>query len=209
VHLPSPAALLYILLIVSAVLVAIIAFRPAITHSREGKMLAFVAFLILPVLCMSWGASEHIDRSKQTAFCLSCHIMESHGKSLYVDDPSYLAAAHFQNHRIPVEEACYTCHTDYALYGGVVAKMRGLRHIYIQYVGTPPRPDDIKLYSPYNNRECLYCHLGARLFESNPIHMAMLSSLKSNQVSCMTSGCHSTVHNVATLNQVKFWSPAQ
>ncbi len=208
-HLPSPAALLYIFVVVSVVLIAIIAFRPAITHSRECKMLAFVAFLILPVLCMSWGASEHIDRSKQTAFCLTCHIMESHGKSLYVDDPSYLAAAHFQNHRIPVDEACYTCHTDYALYGGVVAKMRGLRHIYIQYLGTPPSPDNIKLYSPYNNRECLHCHLGARSFESNPIHVAIRDSLTSNQTSCMTSGCHDTVHNVGSLNQVKFWSPVQ
>ena len=208
-HLPSPAALLYVLLVVSAVLITIIAVRPAITHSREGKVLAFVAFLILPVLCMSWGASEHIDRSKQTAFCLTCHIMESHGKSLYVDDPSYLAAAHFQNHRIPVDEACYTCHTDYALYGGVVAKLRGLRHIYIQYLGTPPSPDNIKLYSPYNNRECLYCHLGARSFESNPIHVAIRDSLTSNQTSCMTSGCHDTVHNVTSLDHVKFWSPAQ
>ena len=58
---------------------------------------------------------------------------------MYVDDVSYLAAAHFQNHRIPADEACYTCHTDYALYGGVRAKFRGLRHIYVQYLGTPPR----------------------------------------------------------------------
>lgn len=25
---------------------------------------------------------------------------------------AYLAAAHFQNHRIPADEACYTCHTN-------------------------------------------------------------------------------------------------
>ena len=135
--------------------------------------------------------------------------MESHGKSLYVDDPAYLAAAHFQNHRIPVDEACYTCHTNYALYGGVRAKLRGLRHIYIQYIGTPPDPDKIQLYSPYNNRECLHCHLGARSFESNPIHMALLDSIKSNATSCMTSGCHDTVHAVGTLDKAKFWSPAQ
>jgi len=208
-HLPSPEALLYILLVISAVLIATIAFRPAVTRSREGKMLAFVAFLILPVLCMMWGASEHINRSEQTTFCLSCHIMESHGKSLYVDDPSYLAAAHFQNHRIPVDQACYTCHTDYALYGGFQAKLRGLHHIYVQYLGTPPSPDQIKLYSPYDNRECLHCHLGARSFESNPIHVAIHDSLTSNQMSCMTSGCHDTVHNVGSLDKVKFWSPAQ
>jgi hypothetical protein len=73
-HLPSPEGLLYILLVVSAVLIATIVARPAITGSREGKMLAFVAFLILPVLCTTWGATEHIDRSKQTKFCLSCRV---------------------------------------------------------------------------------------------------------------------------------------
>lgn len=208
-NVPSPPALLYTLLLISAVLIALIAVRPAITGSREGKMLAFTAFFILPVMCASWGTTEHIDRSKQTSFCLSCHIMKPYGKSLYVDDPSYLAGAHFQNHRVPVDEACYTCHTDYALYGGVRAKLRGLRHIYVQYLGTPPSADKIKLYSAYNNRECLHCHLGARSFESNEIHMAVLDSLKSNETSCLTSGCHDTVHGVASLGKVKFWSPAQ
>lgn len=206
-NVPSPQALLYTLLVVSAVLVALIAVRPSITASREGKMLAFLAFFILPTLCVSWGATEHIDRSKQTKFCLSCHVMEAYGKSLYVDDASYVAAAHFQNHRIPVDEACYTCHTDYALYGGFRAKIRGLRHIYVQYFGTIPKP--IKLYNPYNNRECLHCHLGARSFQSNEIHTAILDSLKSNQTSCMTSGCHDRIHNVESLSKVKFWSPAQ
>lgn len=186
-----------------------IVLRPSLTTSREGKIFAFVAFCILPVLCASLAASEHVDRSKQTKFCLSCHIMEPYGKSLYVDDPSYIAAAHFQNHRIPVDEACYTCHTNYVFYGGILAKLRGLRHIYVQYLGTPPSPEKIKLYSPYNNRECLHCHLGARSFESNEIHMAILGSLKSNETSCMTTGCHDTVHNVQNLDKVKFWSPAQ
>jgi cytochrome c-type protein NapC len=209
VNLPSPAALLYALLAVTAVLIAIIVFRPSLTSSREGKILAFMAFFVLPILGGSLAASEHIDRSKQTTFCVSCHIMESHGKSLYVDDPNYLAAAHFQNHLVPVDEACYTCHTDYALYGGVQAKLRGLRHIYVEYFGHPPKPEDIKLYTPYNNRECLHCHLGARAFEKVKLHTIVMASLKDNKTSCLTGGCHDTVHNVGSLDQVKFWSPTQ
>jgi nitrate/TMAO reductase-like tetraheme cytochrome c subunit len=42
-----------------------------------------------------------MERSKTTTFCLSCHTMESFGKSLYVDDPTHIPAAHFQNHRVP------------------------------------------------------------------------------------------------------------
>jgi cytochrome c-type protein NapC len=209
VTLPGPATLLYAALVLGIILIGIIVLRPSLTTSREGKIFAFVALCVLPVFCEFGAASEHIERTKQTTFCLSCHIMESHGQSLYVDNPSYLAAAHFQNHLVPPDEACYTCHTNYALYGGVLAKFRGLRHIYVQYFGNPPRPDQIKLYTPYNNRECLHCHLGARSFESNAIHMAIMDSLKSDQMSCLTSGCHDTVHAVDTLDKVKFWKPVQ
>jgi len=208
-NLPSPETLLYALLVITAVLIAIIVGRPSITVSAAGKMLAFVAFCVLPVVCGSMAASTHIERSKQTKFCLSCHIMEPYGKSLYVDDPSYIPAAHFQNHRVPPDEACYTCHTDYGLYGGVRAKLGGLRHIYIQYFGTPPRPEDIQLYKPYNNRECLHCHAGARSFEGNAVHTAMRDQLISNEMSCISSGCHDTVHNVKEQSKLKFWTPGQ
>jgi cytochrome c-type protein NapC len=207
--LPGPETLLYLALVIAVILIAIIVVHPAITATRGGKIFAFMALFFLPILCLFGAASDHVERSKQTTFCLSCHIMEPYGKSLYVDDKQYVPAAHFQNHRIPVDEACYTCHTDYALYGGIRAKLRGLRHIYIQYLGHPPQPDQIKLYTPYNNRECLHCHLGARGFQSNAVHVAIMDSLKSNEMSCVTSGCHDTIHNVGEQGKVKFWSPAQ
>jgi cytochrome c-type protein NapC len=203
----GPTALLYVLIGVSVALVAMVVFRPNLTATREGKIFAFLAFFALPIVSASMGASEHLERSKQRAFCLSCHVMEPHGRSLYVDDPHYLAAAHFQNHRVPADEACYTCHTDYTMYGGFRSKLRGLRHVYAYYVGAPMNP--IHLYQPYNNRECLHCHAGARSFEDDPTHGAMLGDLKSNQLSCLSSGCHDTVHNVAQQKDVKFWSPSQ
>jgi cytochrome c-type protein NapC len=208
-NLPAPETLLYTLLVVSAALIAIVVIRPGVTRSAAGKALVFVAFCILPVLCGSMAATTHIERSKRTQFCLSCHIMEPYGRSLYVDDPSYIPAAHFQNHRVPADEACYTCHTNYGLYGGFRAKLGGLRHIYIQYFGTPPSPENIKLYTAYNNRECLHCHAGARSFESNPVHVAMMDQLKSNGLSCVSSGCHDVVHNLKDQATVKFWNPDQ
>ncbi len=153
------------------------------------------------------GTSYQIDRSKRIEFCLSCHIMEPYGRSLYVDDKSFLAAAHFQNHRVPPDVACYTCHTDYVLYGSFRAKLRSLRHVYAQYIGRPKQP--IRLYHPYNNRECLHCHLGARSFEEASTHAALRDDLISNQMSCLTSGCHSVVHNVELLDRVKFWREHQ
>ena len=81
--------------------------------------------------------------------------------------------------------------------------MRGLKHVYVQYLGHPANP--IRLYTPYNNRECLHCHSGARSFEENPVHIALLADIKSSQLSCISSGCHDTVHNVGQLDRSKYW----
>lgn len=203
----EPTPILFLVFGVTGALLVLLILRPAATASRGGKILAFLGLFILPVTCVVIGTHEHLERSKQTQFCLSCHIMEPYGRSLHVDDPGYLAAAHFQNHRIPPDQACYTCHTDYTLYGGLRAKLRGLRHVYVQYLGTPKQP--IRLYQAYNNRECLHCHLGARSFEESATHAAMQGDLVSNQMSCLTVGCHNIVHNVAQLNGVKTWSPSR
>ena len=202
-NLPSPEMLLYALLMITALLIATIVVRPAITSSVTGKMLAFIAFCILPVLCGSMAASTHIERSKQTKFCISCRIMEPYGKSLYADEPSYIPASHFQNHRVPPDEACYTCHTDYVMYGTLLTKLHGLRHVYVQYLSKPENP--IRLYTPYNNRECLHCHAGARSFEDGAVHMAIMSDIVSNQISCISSGCHNNVHDAAHINEIKLW----
>jgi len=200
---PGPAALLYVLIGVTIVLVATIVFRPSLTATRGGKQLAFMVYFLLPAVVASMGASEHMERSKQTQFCLSCHVMDPYGRSLYIDNPMYVPAAHFQNARIPREEACYTCHTDYVMYGSILAKLRGLRHVYVQYLGTVPKT--IQLYNPYSNRECLHCHDGARSFEEGAVHMAIMSDIVSNQLSCISSGCHNNVHNAAHVGEMKLW----
>jgi cytochrome c-type protein NapC len=204
---PGPQTLVFLLIGASILLILVVVMRPSITTSREGKILAFVALLIVPIVALGVGASEHIERSEQTQFCLSCHIMEPYGKSLYVDDSAYIPAAHFQNHRVPADTACYTCHTDYAMFGTLRAKLEGLHHVYVYWFGTPMDP--IRLYHPYNNRECLHCHSGARSFEESATHTAMMRDLKSNKISCTTSGCHDTFHPVDKLGQVKFWKPTE
>lgn len=201
-----PIAPVLAVLAITAIVVALVVLRPGLTAVRGGKILAFFGFLIFPVVASMLGFESHIERSKETSFCLGCHIMAPYGKSLYVDDPSYIPAAHFQNARVPRDQACYTCHTDYSLYGGFKSKIRGLHHIYAQYLSTPQQP--IKLYHPYNNRECLHCHLGARSFEQGAVHNAdpqTMIDIKSNKLSCVSSGCHDSVHNISKASQVKYW----
>ena len=203
-----PASVILLFCIGAALLALFVGFRVHLTRSREGKMLAFVALFALPVMAAWAGFSEQMDRAESTKFCLSCHIMDDFGKSLYIDDPSYIPAAHFQNNRVPRDQACYTCHTNYTMFGTVTAKMHGLRHLWVQYIGTVPKPEAIKLYDAYNNRECLHCHLGARNFEEGSAHNKVpdrLSLIKSNKLSCVSSGCHEFVHDVASLKDDTFW----
>lgn len=201
-----PTVAVIALLTITLGIVGLLLARPGITAARGGKILAFLGLFIFPILVGTLGFQTHYERSKQTQFCLSCHIMEPYGKSLHVDDASYIPAAHFQNNRIPRDEACYTCHTDYTLYtGGIKAKIRGLHHIYAQYIGRPQQP--IKLYQAFNNRECLHCHAGARSFEQGATHSALMDDIKSNRMSCLSSGCHDMVHNIAQLDHLKYWRP--
>src|SRR5580693_5151453 len=121
----GPQSLVFLLIGTSILLILVVVIRPSITASREGKIIAFLALFIVPLVAAGVGASEHMERSEQTQFCLSCHIMEPYGRSLYVDDKAYIPAAHFQNHRIPADKACYTCHTEYGNSRTVPAKMEG------------------------------------------------------------------------------------
>jgi cytochrome c-type protein NapC len=199
---------LFILLAISLVLIILI--KPSVTLTQAGKVFAFLSLFIFPVMAAMMGSSAHIEHSKSTGFCLSCHVMAPYGRSLYVDDSEYLAANHFQNNRVPRSQACFTCHTDYTLYGDIHSKLRGLKHVSVQYFGTIPKK--VKLYNPYNNRECLHCHLGARSYEEGATHNEesnRLALIRGNKVSCISSGCHNIVHNVAELDKVKFWSASQ
>lgn len=204
---PLPITLALIAL--SLLLALFVGFREGISRSREGKMLAFVSLLILPVVSVWGGFEEHLDRATSTQFCLSCHVMADFGKSLHYDDKSYIPAAHYQNNRVPRDHACYTCHTDYAMFGGVKAKFNGLHHIFVQYFGTVPKPEEIKLYKPFPNETCLHCHLGSRKFEEvNGHHKTadMLDKVKSGKLSCISSGCHDTIHEIGDLKDAKFWN---
>jgi cytochrome c-type protein NapC len=135
--------------------------------------------------------------------------MIPYGQSLYVDDPGHIPAQHFQNHRVPADMACYSCHADYTIYGPLKDKLQGLKRIYVQYVSTAPDPAAIRIAGGFKNAQCLHCHLGARSFEENPVHAAMMDSLKSEQVSCLGSGCHDTAHDVVNVSHLKMWRPAQ
>ena len=123
-----PTFLILAVMVITIILAALVVARPALTVARGGKMLAFLAFFIFPVFAGLMGMENHMERSKQTSFCLTCHIMGPYGKSLYVDDSSYIPSSAFS------ERAC-------AARSGLLYlphRLHHLRHFQLQNEGVAP-----------------------------------------------------------------------
>jgi len=181
---------------------------PTLSSAPGGRVLLLLVLLVMPILLIQIGAARTLSGSKQKEFCTSCHEMEVYDVSLRIDDPEFVPANHFQNRLVPQDTACYTCHTDYTLYGDVSAKLNGLKHVWVHYFGDVPAPGEIALYTPYPNDNCLQCHRGGRNFEKKRPHTTegvTLELLYTNQKSCVGKGCHDKIHDIDNLARHELW----
>ena len=164
-------------------------------NSNTWKLLAFFLIAVFPVLYVLGVATERMDTMKSVKFCGGCHVMTPYVTSLSVEDDEPLSSVHFRNNYVPQETACYSCHTGYAMFGEIEAKIRGLRHVWA-YVSNS-YGDTLALYEPYENEDCLACHRTAQRFKVNKYHVKQKDFflvVQSGDLSCMASGCHDVAH---------------
>lgn len=185
------------------ILAGVIMVSPRVTRHMSGRVVAFLGIFILPIVVLLGGGNDHMTRSKTTEFCISCHVMEPYYESLYIDESRHLPAVHFQNRTIPRDKACFTCHTQYTMFGDMKAKLNGLKHLWVYYM--EEIPERIELYEPYNNRECLHCHSGSRAFEENEQHVQARARLQEGELRCFS--CHFKKHGVHELDRFPKWEP--
>ena len=180
-----------------------------LAEERAGRVLLLLGIAVLPLATLGVTVRHGLHESTRTAFCRdSCHEMAPFAKTLLIDDDELVPAVHFQNNLLTRDHACFTCHADYTMFGDLKAKIGGLRHIYRHYVGGVP--DEIELYEPFPNDNCLWCHRGARRFEGSKHHKtaaAPLAKILSGEVSCMKSDCHDLIHPVDDLDSYELWEP--
>ncbi len=193
------------LVALTILLILIVAGRTGLPWRPGGRAVSIVALLVLPAVVTWGGLSHHLDEARSTEFCLSCHEMEPYGRSLRVAEPTRLAAAHYQNRRISRDEACYTCHTSYTLFGDFQAKISGVKHVLVHFANSGEPAGPLQLYEPYENRDCLRCHDGARSYLESAGHQGNLHELVSGAVSCLA--CHGPAHGTADLATGEVWEP--
>lgn len=194
--------LIIVALLAGLAIVALLYFGvDALSQHRWGRIALLIGIVAIPLLVSAGSVSSGIHESSRTSFCLSCHEMERHGMSLFADNRAALAATHYQNRLVEREETCYSCHTDYAMFGGVKAKLNGLRHVWVHYFGKVPKK--IELYQPYPSANCLHCHEDARRFVEAPPHQPILGALYGGSTSCL--GCHNVAHDMNAVDTHKLW----
>jgi cytochrome c-type protein NapC len=189
--------------LVVALLVAglgLVGFRQ-LAATAWGRVALMVAAGLLPLSMSVAGLRSGVAESSRTRFCLGCHEMQNHGRSLFVDNKQALAAVHYQNRYVDRDTACYSCHTDYAMFGDIKAKLNGLRHVSVHYLGTVP--DKFALYQPFSNRNCLHCHEDARKFIEAVPHQPLLAKMESGEISCLS--CHKVAHDMERVKGGALW----
>jgi len=154
------------------------------------KQLLFAAVAILPLAVVFFGYTYGLEESKSVEACGSCHVMTPYVRDLRDPGSETLAALHFKNRYIQ-ENHCYTCHTDYGMYGTVKAKWEGLGHVARHTTGKYDLP--LKIARPYSNLRCLSCHGESQKFLNPDAHPKEdMPKLLSNETSCLE--CHGPAH---------------
>jgi nitrate/TMAO reductase-like tetraheme cytochrome c subunit len=154
------------------------------------KALLFGSILVVPVFVVFLATAHGMQESMTVEACGSCHVMDSHVRDLRDPKSDSLAAMHYKNRDIQ-EDQCYTCHSDYGMFGTVHAKLDGLGHVWHNARGDYPWP--IKIARPYSNLRCLSCHAGAQNYLAT--HEAdEIPRLATDQDSCLD--CHGPAHKV-------------
>ena len=163
--------------------------RRGVTSASKAFVLGSV--VVLPTVVAFLATAHGMSESMKTEACGACHIMDGHFADLRNPKSDSLAAVHYKNRYIQ-ENHCYTCHSDYGMFGSMSAKLEGFGHVVHNTTGHYPKP--IKIAHPYSNLRCLNCHAGSQKFltKHEPDELAKLAA---NKDSCLD--CHGPAHTPA------------
>jgi hypothetical protein len=181
----------------AVILVGYLTRRPALTGMV--KIWLLLGLGVLPIGAAASGNVQGYNTTKQRSFCADCHVMAPQVTDS--DDPhsGSLSSRHSRTALFGAEN-CYVCHEDYGMFGTVLTKADGMKHVWLYYtqylhVSAEAAKSRIHLYQPYPNESCMQCHSTTdTLWNAVPDHTAALAAVRSNQVSCASVGCHGFAH---------------
>jgi nitrate/TMAO reductase-like tetraheme cytochrome c subunit len=180
------------------VIVAYLVLRPPLV--RATKVWLLLGLGVFPIGAAFSGNVQGFEATKKREFCGSCHVMALHRADSDDRASGSLAARHGRNAMFG-NENCYTCHANYGMFGTILTKAGGLRHVWLyltEYRNTPVEESKktIKLREPAEmNDNCMLCHSTEdALWLKVPDHRASLPDTRAGRIGCASEGCHGLAH---------------
>lgn len=173
--------------------------------NRMTKVLLLVGLGLLPAVVSLTGNIASFEYTMSRPFCGSCHVMGPYVRDAEDPESKSLAAAHSRNNKFG-ESSCYTCHSDYQMFGAITTKLTGMRHLFsyiTEYANTGPdgeggRP--IHMFKPFQNDRCMQCH-STRANAYLEKHGDDVEAIRSGDVRCID--CHDVIHPLALHRRAK------
>jgi nitrate/TMAO reductase-like tetraheme cytochrome c subunit len=171
--------------------------RPALT--RATKLVLLAAIGVLPLASAGTGNVAGYEATKARQFCGSCHVMTPYQADSEDRRSTTLAARHARN-ALFGDENCYACHADYGMFGTVVTKVGGMRHVYeytLHYrnMSLEEARETIHIRKPFQNATCMHCHsTEGPSWNGIKDHTSLLDRVRAGTVSCASAGCHGPAH---------------
>ncbi len=182
----------------AVILVGYLVARPPLV--RATKLALLLGLGVFPIGAAFSGNVHGFEGTKERSFCGSCHTMVLHAADS--DDPKSqtLSAQHARNQMFG-RENCYSCHANYGMFGTVVTKAGGMRHVWMyltEYRNKSLEDDkkEIRLLEPGQmNNNCMQCHSTEdTLWLKVPDHRASLDDTRAGRLGCASAGCHGLAH---------------
>ena len=190
------ASLAFAILAAVILLVHLLRPRPIDASARLWLLLGLGVF---PIASAATSNVAGFQATQTREFCGSCHVMIPHASDSMDPTSKSLSAVHARNAYFGGDN-CYTCHKDYGMYGYVLTKVGGMRHVALyltEYRSMPLETSKhaIRIRAPLPNASCTSCHTTtAPRWGEIPDHRSSLVSLRDGTVSCASPGCHGYAH---------------
>lgn len=174
--------------------------------SGTTKLWLLMGLGIFPIVTAGTANLAGFKATQSRKFCGSCHVMTPHASDSGDSSSLSLAAVHARNEYFG-QDNCYTCHKDYGMYGYVLTKMGGTRHVYLyltEYRNMPLEESkrEIRIRKPIPNESCMHCHTTtAPKWLKVPDHGSSLESVRTGKVSCASPGCHGYAHPMTKIGK--------
>jgi len=199
-HLVAGAALVPAVL-AAGILVWFLVRKPSL-HARATVIALLFGLGVFPIGTATVGNLHGFEATKKVEFCNGCHVMEPWIADARDPEGTSLASLHSRNVHVG-EQACYSCHADYSMYGTLLTKQQGTKHMWMYWaegyhgMEMGEAISKIEIAKPFPNSTCMQCH-STKLpgWSDEPEHGAVAEDVRAGATSCAAAGCHGPAHGV-------------